>query len=275
MPDGKAVTEARVRAHVEMLAAAPRVPSTPEHAAARSYIDAQLRSSGYETRQVRDPLRGGVNVHAVKGDPGKPRFVVGAHYDSVVGSPGADDNASGVAALLEVARDFAASSPTMCVEFVAYDLEENGLVGSHAHCQQLKRDNHQVAGMLSLEMLGFTGEQQILVPGVITSRVRGDFLAVVANETSAHLLDLFEGADGPLPIERVVAPEGTEAGELSQLSDHGSFWSAGWPALLVTDTAMLRNPHYHAKTDVPASLNYTFLAQSARAVLFALLRFTT
>ncbi len=192
-----------------------------------------------------------------------------------MGSPGADDNASGVAAVLEVARAYSGMTPTMCVEFVAYDLEESGLLGSHEHCGQLLRDKADVIGMLSLEMLGFTGEDQVFVPGVETSRTRGDFLAVVANDRSAHLLETFEGLETALPMERVVAPKGTDADELSQLSDHGSFWATGFPALLVTDTALLRNPHYHRATDRPATLDYTFLRESADAVLQALRRFTT
>ena len=128
--------------------------------------------------------------------------------------------------------------------------------------------------MLSLEMLGFTGEDQVLVEGVETDRTSGDFLAVVANESSAHLLKMFDGLDLAVPIERVVAPTATEAGALSYLSDHGSFWDAGLPALLVTDTALLRNPHYHRPTDVPETLDYRFLAESAEAVLRAVRRFT-
>jgi Zn-dependent M28 family amino/carboxypeptidase len=209
------------------------------------------------------------------GDPTKGLFVVGAHYDSVVGSPGADDNASGIAALLEVARAYAEAKPKIGVEFVAYDLEESGLVGSRQHCDRLRREGVDVVGMLSLEMLGFTGEDQVLVEGVETERTRGDFLAVVANESSAYLLKTFDGLDVAVPIERVVAPTASEAGALSYLSDHGSFWDTGLPALLVTDTALLRNPHYHRATDVPETLDYGFLEASAKAVLSAVHRFTT
>jgi Zn-dependent M28 family amino/carboxypeptidase len=164
--------------------------------------------------------------------------------------------------------------PSMGLELVAYDLEESGLVGSREHCNKLRREGAEVVGMLSLEMLGFTGEDQVLVAGVETERARGDFLAIVANESSAHLLKMFDGIDLALPMERVVAPMGTEAGALSYLSDHGSFWDAGLPALLVTDTALLRNPHYHRSTDLPATLDYDFLTASTEAVLSAVRRFT-
>lgn len=268
------IDEPNLRAHVEKLARSPRVPGTWEHANACAYIESQLRMFGYETRRVPSAQSRGVNVHATVGDRRKRLFVVGAHYDTVAGSPGADDNASGVAAMLEVARAYAGAEPTMCVEFVAYDMEESGLLGSRAHCWQLRRSKANIVGMLSLEMLGFTGEDQVFVPGVQISRSRGDFLAVVANGKSARLLKMFEGLETTLPMERVVAPKGTDAGALSQLSDHGSFWATGFPALLVTDTALLRNPHYHRSTDVPKTLDYRFLQQSADVVLQALRRFT-
>jgi Zn-dependent M28 family amino/carboxypeptidase len=260
--------EDRLRAHVEALAHSPRVPGTVDHARARAYIEEQLRSFGCETLLV--SFTSGVNVHTrARGR----RLVVGAHYDSVVGSPGADDNASGVAAMLEVARACRRAALPVPVEFVAYDQEESGLVGSRAHCDRLGRERAEVLGMVSLEMLGFTGDDQVFVPGVVTSRTKGDFLAVVANHESAHLLEMFDELDPTVPLELVVAAADSEAGALASLSDHGSFWDAGCPALLVTDTAFLRNPHYHRSTDVPATLDYAFLAGSTQTVIEALGRF--
>jgi Zn-dependent M28 family amino/carboxypeptidase len=260
--------EGRLRTHVEALAHAPRVPGSRQHALARAYIDDGFRSFGYETLSV--PFAGGVNVHTkARG----VRLVVGAHYDSVGSSPGADDNASGVAAMLEVARACREASLPVPVEFVGYDQEENGLLGSLAHCDALGPSRRDVLGMISLEMLGFTGDDQVFVPGVVTSRTRGDFLAVVSNHESAHLLAMFEDLETTLPIEIVVAAADTEAGALASLSDHGSFWDAGSPALLVTDTAFLRNPHYHRPSDLPETLDYAFLTQSTEAVIQALQRF--
>jgi aminopeptidase YwaD len=142
--------------------------------------------------------------------------------------------------------------------------------------------------MMSLEMLGFTAQTQTLVPGVSIASTQGDFLAVVADERSRDLLPAFQGTDRPtdpphspglgdaasLPIECVVVRRGTEAAALARLSDHGAFWEGGWPALLVTDTAFLRNPHYHQPTDTPDSLDYDFLRRAAERVFEALLRLT-
>jgi Zn-dependent M28 family amino/carboxypeptidase len=259
--------EKRLRAHVEALAAAPRVPGTAEHSRARAYVESQLRLFGHETRVER--FLGGSNVHTKASGR---RLVVGAHYDSVVGSPGADDNASGVAAMLEVARVAIAQPFPVAVEFVAYDQEENGLTGSRAHCRGLERERADITGMMSLEMLGFTGDDQVFVPGVETSRTKGDFLAIVANHESAHLLEMFDELETALPLELVVVAADSEAGALSSLSDHGSFWDAGYAALIVTDTAFLRNPHYHRASDRPGTLDYEFLSLSTEAVIAALRR---
>ena len=268
----------RLRRHVEALAGTPRVPGTPEHARAAEYIHGEFERMGIASKLIveRDGSR---NVVAEVGNPRMPLFVVGAHYDSVPSSPGADDNASGVAAMLEIAREYKPyKKPAHMsfergahhVQFVAYDREEEGLLGSTSHCARL-RGAAEVIGMLSLEMLGYTSAEQKLVDGVKVSRTQGDFLAVVSNRKSDELLKLFEGLDG-VPMEAVTVASGTEAAMLARLSDHGSFWSVGWKALLLTDTAFLRNPHYHQPTDTPATLDYEFLSGSAALVSKALAR---
>jgi Zn-dependent M28 family amino/carboxypeptidase len=262
--------ESRLRQHVEALAGTPRVPGTPEHARAVEYIEDAFNDMGlWCVKHVFED--GSVNIVAEKSKV--PTFVVGAHFDSVPGSPGADDNASGVAALLEVAREYRFHMPdSHRIQFVAFDREEDGLIGSGHHCKWLRKEGYDVLGMISLEMLGYKSEGQTYVEGVSIQRKEGDFLALVSNPKSASLLKLFEGIDSPLPYETVTVPSGTEAAMLSRLSDHGSFWDAGWKALLATDTAFLRNPHYHKPTDTPATLDYTFLKQSAELIVKALAR---
>ncbi len=278
-----------LRHHVEALAQHPRVPGTRAHAGAAGYIREALQRYGYDCSVERGG--GGDNVVASHGDPNAPLVLVGAHYDSVKGSPGADDNASGVAALLEVARAFAespsalaANDPRVHVQFVAFDQEELGLLGSRAYCRSLQARGTSVAAMMSLEMLGFTSAYQTMVPGISVSSKQGDFLAVVANAESEHLLSAFQtpqatgairavtGRRSDLPLECVRVGAGTEAAALARLSDHGAFWDAGFPALLLTDTAFLRNPHYHMASDTPDTLDYAFLLRSAQKVAEALRR---
>jgi Zn-dependent M28 family amino/carboxypeptidase len=253
----------RLRAHVGTLAAEPRVPGTRAHAASAAYVADRFVEYGHRIVS-RAP-----NVVAELGPREGPLVVVGAHYDSVPESPGADDNASGVAALLEIARELQGAAPRCRVQLVAYDLEELGLEGSAAHVEALRQERVTVSAMLSLEMLGYTAENQSFVSGVEVAREHGDFLAVVANEASEHLLDAF---DGPI-VERIVVPStAVVATTLSRLSDHASFWNAGWPALLVTDTAFLRNANYHRSSDTPDTLDYAFLATAAGVTLKAVRR---
>jgi Zn-dependent M28 family amino/carboxypeptidase len=263
-----------LKAHVQALADQPRVPDSVAHARAARYIQRHLEDAGNDvTVQGREDDCMNLVGSRGKQSSGLPLFVVGAHYDSVAGSPGADDNASGVAALLEIARTVASIPLKAHVLFVAYDKEELGLLGSASHARQLEPHRATAIGMMSLEMLGYTCPKQTLVPGVSVTRSTGDFLAVVANGRSAGLLVAFDGEDpAALAVERVVVREGSIAEGLARLSDHGSFWSAGWPALLVTDTAFLRNPHYHRPSDTPATLDYDFLRHSTQKALAALTR---
>jgi Zn-dependent M28 family amino/carboxypeptidase len=246
-----------MRSHVKMLSAEPRVPGSQWHKTMERYIRLQFTDYGYS---IHPSPKGVANVVGEIGPPDAPLFVMGAHYDSVPDSPGADDNASGVAALLEVAR----------VQLVAYDEEERGLLGSMAHCAELKAAKANVTGMISLEMLGFTSDKQTVIPGVKVGSKRGDFLAIVANESSEKLLYTLDEESFLLPVEQLVVAKGSQASQLAGLSDHGAFWAHGWPALLMTDTAFLRNPHYHQATDTADTLDYNFLKGSALVALDAL-----
>ena len=213
-------------------------------------------------------------------DPGKPRFIIGAHFDAVPDSPGADDNASGVVSLLETARIFSESererpfsSRTCSVEFAAFNLEEYKMIGSGAYVQKLKREKVKIAGMLSLEMVGFTshekGSQQIPVflkpfyPDV------GNFIALVANSKSQTLLQrvkkIFKEVEG-LATESLVLPANGWVFPDARLSDHSPFWDAGYPALLVTDTSLFRNPYYHTEKDRIETLDLDFLDKVTEAV---------
>ena len=219
------------------------------------------------------------NVHALLGTGARDRIVVGAHYDVFGDMPGADDNASGVAALLAVAKLLAEEPLGADVELVAYALEERphshtDAMGSVRHARALKASGVRVRAMLSLEMLGYyddaPGSQRFESPA-LRERFgdRGNFLAVVGREEEAALLAAIEPAlraASEVPVALLAAPRGTRG---IDRSDHRSFWTQGFPALLVTDTADLRNPHYHQPTDLPATLDYERLAKAARAAAAA------
>lgn len=198
--------------------------------------------------------------------------LVGAHFDAFYG--GADDNGSGVAVMLELARVVAAHPLPRTVRFVGFDLEEYGLVGSSRYA---KSHDAPVASLV-FDCVGFkdpTPGSQGSLPGFPVPPA-GDFLAVIGNDVSRDrvetLFQVAEGAAGVAPLQAIVAP-GLGAGPLSgnlMRSDHAPYWLAGKSAVFFTDTANFRNPHYHQATDLRATLDADFLGQVARTAALAL-----
>lgn len=201
--------------------------------------------------------------------PERPPLLIGAHYDTVSGSPGADDNASGLVVLLEVAARLQARPLARPIWLVAFCLEEQDRLGSQAFAARLKREGRELAGAIILECVGFArseeGTQQT-PPGVpISVPTQGDFLAMVGNEASRSLVAQLE-QEARLKTLSLIVPDGGEAIPHTRRSDHASFWDAGYPAVMLTDTANFRNPHYHRETDTMDTLNLEFLSNVAAAV---------
>jgi len=194
-------------------------------------------------------------------NPNLPPLLVGAHYDGPLHSPGADDNASGVAALLELARRWAATPPRRPVWLVGFDQEEWGKVGSAALAAQLKNAGQPLKLMVSLEMLAYTSaEQSYPLPAMrAVYGDRGDFIALVANAGAGLLLPGLARAMGRhVPTKVLPVPNGGRAIPDVRLSDHSPFWDAGYNALMVTDTSFMRNPHYHKMSDTVETLDLPF-----------------
>jgi Zn-dependent M28 family amino/carboxypeptidase len=274
--------EKRLRQHVEALAQKPRSPLSPEHRSAGEMIRAHMEQAGFTVREDRFTESGftGVNLltEPLPERADLPLLIVGAHYDTVPGSPGADDNASAVAALLELARWIgprlgSLSAPVCRLQLAAYDLEEYGFIGSYIHAREVERSGTAVHGMISLEMLGYAdsrpGSQKLppnlagLYPDV------GNFIGICGNEASQDLVQLVTTAmktiDG-LPVESIAVPGKGETLTAIRLSDHSSFWDRGYRALMITDTSFMRNPHYHQESDRPETLDYAFLAKVTAGV---------
>lgn len=198
-------------------------------------------------------------------------LVVGAHYDTVSDSPGADDNASGVAGLLGLARALAAAPLKKTVRFVAFALEEPPVyrsrnMGSYHYAESLKRSGSEVEGMVCLEMIGYftdrPGSQHYPLPFMNRAFPKtGNFIAIVGNRRSAEftrrLAEGFRSATD-LPLSTLNAPAFVVG---IDFSDHWSFGKFGYPALMVTDTSFYRNPHYHTPADLPDTLDYERLAK--------------
>jgi len=279
----------RLLDHVRKLARSPRPAGSPALEAARSYVAAEFAACGWKVEPV--PFEGiaedgsrqaGINLiarHPALFTGEKPLFCVGAHVDSIPDSPGADDNASAVATLLEVAGALPAAvadETALDVELVAFDLEESGMLGGAFHARQAQADGIDLRGMASLEMLGYCdhrpGSQALPRSLVGLYPETGNFIAVIGNQNSEPLAARFRTGMqrvAGLPVETLLVPENGNLLQATRLSDHSPFWDAGYPALMITDTSFLRNPHYHTPGDTPETLDPVFLHRVAAGCLQA------
>ena len=266
-----------LRAHVEVLAGAVGQRNVWNFDALRraaGYIRDQFVSFGY------DPFLQSYDVHklpvenieaALPGttDPGSI-VVVGAHYDSVTDCPGANDNATGVAAALELARRFAGAPRRKTIRFVAFVNEEPPFfqtpqMGSVVYATAAKARDDKIAAMLSLETIGYysdeKGSQQYPPPLNLMFPDTGNFIAFVSNFGSARLLRTAHRAfkaRTSFPIQSAPAPESLAG---VGWSDQWAFWRAGYPAIMVTDTAPYRYPWYHTSQDTPDKIAFDKMAQ--------------
>jgi Zn-dependent M28 family amino/carboxypeptidase len=222
------------------------------------------------------------NVSALYGPASAERTVVGAHYDGCEPFPAADDNGSGVAALLELARLLAANPPKAQVELVAWSLEEPPFfrtqsMGSYVHAKSLADAKVKVRGALSLETMGYyrddEGSQHFPAPGLsLLYSTRANYLAVVGNLGQIGLTRVVKSAmqaAAPLPIFSINAPVAIPG---IDFSDHLNYWKFGYPAVMLTDTAFNRNDRYHTANDTADSLDYARLAQATTGVFEAIWR---
>ncbi len=239
----------------------------------RHYIEQTLAGSGYSISNDIYSVNGRDYRNVIaekKGTPATEKiFIAGAHYDTAPGTPGADDNASGVASILELARLLYSENPTLTLRFVAFTLEEppyfrTSYMGSRVHARRCKQRKDRIAGMISLEMVGYyddrLGSQHYPLPFMRWFYPdRGNFVTLAGNFHSRHLVrqltDLLSGA-AEIPVESIALPFVPGVG----LSDNWSFWKEGYPALMITGTAFFRNSHYHQTSDLPATLSYEKMA---------------
>lgn len=249
---------------------------------------AQLAAEGWKVESFRMQALDQPRVHVVPNviatlrGTREPAQVLelGAHYDTVAYSPGADDNSSGVAALLEVARIAAGSRPRKTLRFCFFGAEEVGLKGSQAHVESLRGSQEtRLAGLINLDGVGFTsrgpGSQREPdgVPWYLSLPDEGDFVVVVGKWSSGWLGNLFEGAiDAYAPELPYYSANriGTYFPDAHR-SDHAHYWRAGLPAIFVTDTAEFRSSNYHSPSDLPATLDHAFLEAVTRATAAAAL----
>ncbi len=291
------VDEVRLMAHVEAIAQ-PRQSST-QKAAARRYIITQITSYGLipiEQSYAQANLSGTNIVVTIPGaDPLAETIVLGAHYDTVEGSPGADDNGSAIATLLEAARIFSPqrfpwkASPSQpnaaqlanTLKLVFFDQEEqqangSGLLGSLAFADS-PENVAGVTGAVILDMIGYAchtpGCQRYPMNLPLSNLPEtGDFLVVLGQSTYPGLIDAFvqsAQASGPLVLSLPVPQATLRLFPDLLRSDHAPFWNKSIPAVFVTDTANFRNPNYHSAQDTPDTLDPLFFKGSAQHVVNA------
>jgi hypothetical protein len=281
----------RLRKHVDMLAELIGERNTL-HAvgleAARTYLRRELAGMGHVV--VEQPFtvhnRAALNLEVVL--PGRRKgvgtIVIGAHYDSAPGTPGADDNASAVAMLLEICRAFAGRTPKHTVRLVFFDCEEPphfnvGEMGSQHHAAELRRRGEKVTGMICLESLGYfvrEGDYASATPWPMrwTNRIIGQRYVVIVSDVASWRFNwrfvwrfatsgFFPFLAASLPVKWV--PD-------IALSDHRGYWEQGFCALMITDTAHLRNPHYHAPTDRLATLDLPRMTRLCRQLQRTIVR---
>lgn len=280
------ISPARLETHVRMLSETffPRDVTHPDNldrVAAyirHEFVQAQGRVSEQPYTVAGRTYR---NVLALFGPDTKERIVVGAHYDTAGMQPGADDNASGVAGLIELASLLREASLPLCVELVAFTLEEephllSAPMGSAVHAASLRQQNIPVQVMFSLEMIGYFTDaphsQRFPLPflaAVYPSQ--GNFIAIVGNLSQGLVIRQIKQvmrSASSLPVHSLNAPRFVPGVDFS---DHRNYWQAGYHAVMVTDTAFYRNPHYHTKQDTADTLDYGRMAMVVQGVYAAVL----
>ncbi len=248
------------------------------------YISGKFREYGLKTDSQKFAVSGiqYENVIASVGPENGQRLVIGAHYDVCGDQPGADDNASGIAGLLEIARFAKAYESRLRhrIDFVAYTLEEpphfaTTSMGSYVHAKSLKDKKVNVRGMICLESIGYfsdkAGSQSFPVSAMkLIYPTTGNFIAIVGNIKSLSLSSGVEKNMAPtgIGIQRINVPAFIPG---IDFSDHRNYWKFGYRAIMVTDTALYRNSNYHEPSDTPDTLDYTKMRDVVKGVCRAIL----
>lgn len=241
---------------------------------AAQYVEDSLRSLGYAPQSEEFTTQGMavrnifVEIHGRQ--LANEIVLVGAHYDSVYGCPGADDNATGVAALLEIARELRGYAPSRTIRLVAWVNEEppyfqTPAMGSWVNAKRAHQRNERISAAISLETIGLYSDapdsQHYPAGFSLFFPSNGNFVAFVGNLSSRALVRDSIGyfrKTTQFPSEGIAAPAGLAG---VGWSDHWSYWQEGYPAIMITDTALFRNPNYHKVSDTPEKLNYESMSR--------------
>jgi len=277
----EAITKPQLVRDFETIAKPRHHKTAPAHlAAAAGYVKSELGAAGFVVTTQPVTLRKDAADNVIgerAGEDPSRVVIVCAHYDAVRGTPGADDNASGVVGVLGIARAAAAARTTASIRVVTFAFEEQGLIGSAAYARSLSAaDRARIVGVINLDMIAYRdtrpgSQKNLLDQGTIADAGAagpGDFIAVQGLTESPALFEAMAAArvhEPGLRVETMAVPRAL-LGSASDLlrSDHASFWEVNVPALTIVDTAEMRNPHYHRPTDTIASLDLDFALSVTR-----------
>ena len=283
----RTVDPSRLEAHVRKLSVelSPRDESHVENLdRVATYIKDEFQQTGAAVSEQPYRLEGKWyrNVIAQFGPDSAERVVVGAHYDTAGPLPGADDNASGIAGLIELARLLSKQQLKTRVELVAFTLEEPPYfrttgMGSSVHAESLRKQNVRVRAMISLEMIGYFSDlpNSQRFPATFLQAFypsRGNFIGVVGRVSEGLLARRVKTAmrtASPLPVYSISAPSIIPGVDFS---DQLSYWNAGYSAIMITDTAFYRNPNYHTENDTAEKLDYKRMAMVVEGAFAAVKR---
>jgi Zn-dependent M28 family amino/carboxypeptidase len=272
--------------------------SPTHHAATADLIRERFLAAGLKLVEQAVPSSAGAGRNLIGRLPGAENpdrtWILGAHYDTVTGTPGADDNGIAVAGLLEAARLLSGRRFRDTIELVAWDLEEPQpwqpviTRGSRRMARQARAQKAQIEGVIVLEMIGCCRTEpgsQRFPPGfgllfpklrswVAARDNRGDFLAVVGNHRSSRLFSSLQAAAETtnVPLGSILVSGAARLVPDFYRSDHAPFWSRGYPAVMLTDTANFRNQHYHQPTDTIETVDLEFAAKVMSTALLALVQ---
>ena len=292
---GVSVNLKRIRKHIEALSGIRHPNTGPKRLnAAADYIGQRLSEVGAVASEhfftvdcfpgVFRNVEGVINAGATAQE-----WVICAHYDTVCNSPGVGDNASGVGVMLEAARLLAKHGPERTIRCIGFSLEEGSpveedsssrLLGSRAWVKRAQQRGIDLAGVINLESVGYVGDSQCYPCGLVPEchpnhrfdRERGDFIAILSCEHSTALAQAcFDQCCGPVDIPTVLVelPLKQIEDQFPDIlrSDHASFWRCGFPAIVLTDTAEMRTPHYHQPSDTVETLNMEFAGKVCLATV--------
>lgn len=256
---------------------------------AADYIQAELKSYGFKPRRHTYKVRGFDchNIDAEIRGSKRPKeiIIIGAHYDSFVGTQGANDNGSGTAAMLVLAKQFAKDHPDLTLRFVAWTNEEppyfqnRGLMGSWVYAEQCRQNSEDIKAVLSLETMGYFSDakdsQDYPAPLNLMYPSTGNFIGFVSNLNSRGLqrrvIKTFR-EHANIPSEGASMPDAMPG---VGWSDHWSFWQEGYAGIMITDTAPFRYPHYHKSTDTTDKINYLEMAKVVAGLKFVVADLTS